>query len=190
MLDEKQSQSLIKQLIDENRIISPEVGRDKFFMNKSTESLDVARRLFNMSTNKSENLKSFMWVIATSYYSMFFAATALLASHNKKINVEAGIHKITYHALVHYFHVIDKKLQKHFIEAYKESYDSSEELLQTSEKKALELLQDFKSEQGKRKDFTYEMGLVAEENKAKTSLQRAENFHNEIRDIIQTRKKL
>lgn len=188
MLDEKQSQNVIKQLLDEDKIIKPEIGRDTFFMNKSTESLDVARKLFALSTNKNENLKSFMWVIAASYYSMFFAATALLAFHHKKIDTDVGVHKTTYHALVYYFHILDKKLQKHFIEAYKDNYDTSEELLQISERKALELLQDFKIEQGKRKDFTYEMGLVAEEQKAKISLQRAENFHNEIRDLVQFRK--
>ncbi len=188
MLDEKRSQNLLKQLISEGKIIKPELRRDTFFLNKSIESLDVARRLHQISINKNDNLKSFMWVIATSYYSMFFAATALLAHYNKKVNVDVGIHKITYHALVYYFHILDKKLQKHFIESYKDNYNTAEELLQTSEKKTLELFEDFEHEQSKRKDFTYEMGFVAEENKARTSLQRAEKFHNEIRDIIQTKK--
>ncbi len=187
MLVEKESQSLIKQLINDEKIIKPESGRAQYFLSKSIESLDVARRIYALSTDKNDTLKSFMWVITTSYYSMFFAATALLTHYTKKINVDAGIHKATYHALVYYFHVLDKKLQKHFIEAYKDSYENAEELLQTSEKKALELLEGFKHEQDKRKIFTYEMGKVAEEHKARLSLQRAENFYEEVRMIIQSK---
>lgn|SRR3989338_2447260 len=187
MLVEKESQNLIKQLINDEKIIKPESERQEYFLSKSIESLDVARRIYSISTDKKDNLKSFMWVITASYYSMFFAATALLAHYNKKLNVDAGIHKATYHALVYYFHILDKKLQKHFIESYKDNYDSAEELLQTSEKRALELLDDFKHEQDKRKIFTYEMGKVAEEHKAKASLQRAEKFYEEVRMIIQSK---
>ena len=188
MLDKKEleeSRILISHLIKEGKIIKAESERKDFFLKKSDESLLVAKRLELISQDKTNPLKSYMWIITTAYYSMFFAATALLAHYNHKINSEIGIHKVTYHALMYYFHILDQKLQKHFIDTYKESYNNSNELLQISEAKALEMLENFKFEQTKRKMFTYEMGYSAEEIKAKTSLRRAQDFVEEVKKIME-----
>ena len=184
-VNKEQSKSIISQLIKEGKITKPIPGTKDFFLAKSHESLQLSKRIFAIAQDENETLKSYMWVIAIAYYSMFFAATALLAHFGRKIDSEIGIHKLTYHALVYYFLVADNKLQKHFIEEYKDVYDNVEVLLQTSEQKALDIMENFKLEQGKRTRFTYEMGQIAEKQKAQTSLERAEEFVLEIRKLMQ-----
>ncbi|MEW5896895.1 MAG: hypothetical protein AB1668_04340 [Nanoarchaeota archaeon] len=187
MLDEKnkeESSSLVKQLIGEGKIGKPEEGREGFFLNKSIESFNLAKRILEISEDESDPLTSYMWVIGTAYYSMFFVATALLAHFNHRIKEEKGIHKLTYHALVYYFLIDDNKLQKHFIEEYKDACRETEELLQMSELKAVSMVKAFDFEAEKRKRFTYEMGEVAELNKARTSVKRASEFLTEARKII------
>ncbi len=184
MFKHDQSKRIIEQLIQDENIKKPLTGATTFFLNKAIESLLLSRRILEISQNKEDSLKSFMWVISTAYYSMFYAATALLAAYDRKISSEIGIHKLTYHAIVYYFIIQDNKLQKHFIDEYKEMYNNAEELLQLSEKMVLEAVENFKFEQEKRKIFTYETGRIAEEQKAITSYQRAEKFINEIRLMI------
>ena len=46
------------------------------------------------------------------------------------------------------------------------------------------LIEDYFYEKRKRAIFTYELGLIAMENKAQTSLKRARKFNEEIRKII------
>jgi len=188
MLDEKQKQltrKVISGLIAQRKIVKPERGRSYFFLEKSKDSFLLAKRILEIADDPTEQLKSYAWVVCIAYYSMFFAATALLAHFMHKIDGEQGIHKLTSHALLYYFILDDNKLQKHFIEEYQDTYKEAEQLLQLSEQKALEMVQDFDFEQQKRKIFTYEMGKIAEQQKARTSLQRAENFLMEVRKIIE-----
>lgn len=188
MLVDKQKQessSLIKGLIREGKIGQPEAGREKFFLDKSIESFNLAKRILEISEDKDDPLSSFMWIVSISYYSMFFAATALLAHFGHKIKEERSIHKLTYHALVYYFLADDNKLQKHFVEQYQDAYEEAEELLRMSEEKAVSLVNSFDLEREKRRRYTYEMGEVAEHNKAKTSFARAESFLLEVRKILE-----
>ena len=100
MLEKKQiekSSQVIKQLIQEGKITKPKINTKEFFIEKSRNSLIISQRLLELFNE--EKIRTHAWVINTSYYSMFFAATALLAKYNHKINVEQGIHKLTYHAL-------------------------------------------------------------------------------------------
>lgn len=187
MLDSKQkkeSESIIKQLIKENKIIKPQPKAASFFLDKSLNALQISKRIFEFSEDKNDPLEGYAWIINTSYYSMFYAATSLLAHFNRRIDSEVGVHKLTYHALVYYFLIDDNKLQKHFIEQYKESYEDAEQLLQISEEKAIEMLENFSFEHVKRGRYTYDVGVVAERNKAKTSLKRAEEFLLEVRQIL------
>lgn len=185
MLAEKdilESKKLVEKLVKEGKIIRPPTNQKDFFMEKATNSLRISKRLLELA--EKESLDTYMWVINTSYYSMFFAATSLLAHFNKKIKSEIGIHKLTYHALVYYFMIEDNKLQKHFIDEYKDAYDDAEQLLQITEEKAISLIENFKFEHFKRERFTYEVGKVAEQNKANTSLQRAEEFLTQVRLML------
>ena len=183
-MDEKESKTIITQLIKEEKIGLPEQGAEDFFFEKADESLQVAQRLLQIAQDKNDNLKSYMWVISVAYYSMFYSATALLAHFGHRIKTDLGVHKKTYHALVYYFHILDKKIQRQLLESYKDVYTDAEELLQNTESKAVELMESFKFEQDKRKIFTYDMGVYAQENKAITSVKRAKEFYSNVESIL------
>ncbi len=116
---------------------------------------------------------------------MFFAATALLAKHNHKINADQGIHTLTYHALIHYFIKEDNKLKWRLMEDYKDAVGEAEELLQITERKLKELAMNLRFELTKRNIFTYEVGEEAERNKALTSYKRAKHFFREIELMVE-----
>ena len=177
-----ESTRIIKALIREEKIKEPTFGSKDFFLKKALQSIALSDRLSRLQDE--ENIEANMWIINISYYSMFFAATALLAKYNKKIDSEVSIHILTYHALVHYFVNEDNKLEKQFIEEYKNAVDEAEELLRISERKSFEFVNDFKNELEKRKIFTYNLGSIAEKNKAETSLKRAKSFVRVVENMI------
>lgn len=186
MLDSKkieESCRIIKQMISDGTIVLSEPLRKSFFLNKSIISLEVAKRLLEIQ-NK-ENINTNMWIINTSYYAMFFAATALLAHHNHKINSEVGIHKLTYHALVYYFIKQENKLKHTLAADYKEAVEDAEELLQLGQKRIEKLILELDYELEKRKRYTYEMAEEAEKQKAETSLNRAKEFVNQIKRLME-----
>jgi len=177
-----ESTNIIKNLIREGKIKEAIPESRDFFLNKAIQSINLADRLLRLEDE--EHIETKMWIINISYYSMFFAATALLAKYKKKIDSEIGIHILTYHALVHYFFNEDNKIEKQFIEEYKDAVDEAEELLRISERKSIEFITDFKNELEKRKIFTYNLGSIAERNKAETSLKRAKNFVKIVERMI------
>ncbi|MBT7903459.1 hypothetical protein HN587_06370 [Candidatus Woesearchaeota archaeon] len=117
---------------------------------------------------------------------MFYSATALLAYYNHKINTTIGIHTLTFHALVYYFLIEDKKFEKHFLDSYSQAKDEAEELMNISESQqnAEKLVESYKFESEKRKKFTYEMGQIAKHTKAETSLKRAQEFFKLVQELI------
>ncbi len=184
MLDEKQieeSSKIIMQLIKEEKIISPKSDTCDFFIKKSSNALIISKRLLDLF--EEEQMDTHTWVINTAYYSMFFGATALLAKYNHRINVDVGIHKLTYHALVHYFIKEESKLKWQLVEEYGEAVEDAGEIMQLSEKKIKGLVADFGFELEKRKIFTYDLGEDAERTKALTSYVRAKNFFQEVEKI-------
>ncbi len=115
---------------------------------------------------------------------MFYAGTALLAKYNHRLKIDQGVHPLTYHALVYYFLDNDKKLSKHILEQYQQAENEAAELLQAAEQEAREQIETIKFELSKRREFTYEMGKIAERNKAETSIKRAESFLMLIKELI------
>lgn len=185
MLDEKkieESSRIIRQLISAELIVKPKPGADKFFMDKSLNSLEITKQLQELSVAKG--IDTSMWMINTAYYSMFFAATALLAKHGHKIDSETGIHKLTYHALIHYFIKEENKLKRKLAEEYSSVVEDAEELLQIGENKLKKRVINLNYEQDKRKIFTYEMGQIAEKQKAEISYNRAREFVAEVLKFI------
>ena len=88
------------------------------------------------------------------------------------------------HALVYYFYLTNK-IEKHLIEEFQKAGNEASEIL--GKEKAKQLIEDYSNEKYKRERFTYEMGEIAMQNKAKTSLDRARIFNQEIRKIINTK---
>lgn len=194
MLDEKKLSEAGKRTamrIGAGDIVREEKGRFvQFFLSNAKNSFESAKLLFGASTN--ENLKNaiglsdfngFLWAINASYYSMFYMARALLEKEGIKIKTELSIHSVTFDALVYYFYLTGK-LEKKLIEEFAEAGEESMEAL--GKQKARELIEDYLYEKSKRAKFTYEIGEVAMKEKAKTSLERAKRFNEEIRKILET----
>ena len=184
MLDDKrikESSRIIRQLITDGIIVKPIGSEAKFFMKKSYDSIQVASRLLELIDN--EGLPAEIWIINSSYYAMFFAATAALAKSGHKIKMETGIHSLTYHAMVHYFVAEENKLLKTLVEDYKDAVDEAKKTLQIGEK-VKEIIEDLNIELSKRKTFTYDLGESAERKKAEISLLRAKNFVSEVEKMV------
>ena len=160
-----------------------------FFLNNSKNSIETAKLLFEASANQDlkeylgvPDFDGFLWVINSGYYSMFYAAKALLESIGLKIKErDYSVHKLTFEGLVYYFYLTGK-LERKLIESFAESASESAESL--GKEKAKQLIEDYMFERSKRSQFTYEMGLTAIRNKAQTSLDRAKVFVEEIRKIL------
>ena len=106
---------------------------------------------------------------------------ALLETQGIKIKSQQSIHAITFNCFVHYFYST-KKIEKTLIEEFQEAGQQSSEIL--GKERAKDLLNYYSNEKYKRERFTYELGEIAMQNKAKTSLERAKRFNEEIRKII------
>ena len=192
MLDEKklkEAENRVKRFISDGAIKSK--GKPEhvdFFIKNANDSIDSAKALFELSTNpkKQESLgftsfNGLLWVVNASYYSMFYMARALLENNGIKIKADLSIHAVTFDAMIYYFYLTGK-LQKEFLEDFIEAKEDAAELL--GKQKADELMEDYFFEKKKRSSFTYEMGTVLVESKAKTSLERAQKFRREIKKII------
>ena len=196
MLDEKRI-SEIKKRVErflEEGIIKKEKEKRfvEFFLKNSKDSLDSAKLLFDVSTKNNfknylgfPDFNGFLWVVNSSYYSMFYMARALLEYEGIKIKTDQSIHAIVFDALVYYFYLtgrLEKKLIEDFAEAEKEALEV------LGKEKAKELIEDYFYEKEKRALFNYEMGAIAMKNKAQTSLERVKKFDEEIRKIIENKR--
>ena len=199
MLDDKKLKEIEKKipiLVNEGEINkdNKNKGLVNFYLDNALISLNTAKILDEISSKNTfkeqfnfinEDFESYLWIINTSYYSMFYMAGALLAKIGIKIKSEIGIHKKTFETLVYYFY-LTKKIARHYLEEFEEAQKESKELLGTDDmqKKAKELIAKYDFEMSKRSIFTYNMGEKAKAFKASTSLQRAIEFYNECLRII------
>lgn len=167
-------------------------GLVDFFLENSLMSLNTAKILNEVSLKDPAkrqfnfldgDFETYLWVINTSYYSMFYMAGALLAKINLKIKSDIGVHKKTFAAFVYYFY-LTKKIAKQYLEDFDEAQQESQELLGVMQGKARELMAKYGFELGKRARFTYNIEEKAKSAKAQTSLKRAVEFYNECLRIM------
>ncbi len=185
----KEVEYRVKNYLTEKIIKTKQGNKNvQFFLINAKDSLDSAKALYDLSTNKDfqkytgyTDLRGFLWVINASYYSMFYTAQALLESEGVKVKSDISVHAITFDALIYFFYLTGK-LQKRLFEYYVEAKEEAAELL--GQQKAEELVEEYFFEKGKRALFTYQTGEFAMKNKALTSLERAKKFNREIRKII------
>src|SRR3989338_6481570 len=152
MLDNKEIEIIKKNVcrfINDSSIIKEKTGKfADFFINNANDSLDSAKLLFEVSTNKDfqkitgfPNFNGVLWVVNASYYSMFYIARALLESEGIKIKTEsASVHLITFNALVYYFYLTGK-IEKGLIEEFKEAGIEAFDAL--GKEKAKSLIEDY-----------------------------------------------
>ncbi len=128
-----------------------------------------------------EQLKRRVASYNASYYSMFYMARALLENSKIALKTDLSVHSVTFDALVYYF-FLTGKLEKRLIDDFADAEQEALSLL--GKEKAKTLIDDYFHEKRKRADFTYELGFVALQHKAETSLQRAARFNEEMRKIL------
>lgn len=140
------------------------------YIKNSNESLEVAKLI---ADKKISNL----WVIVNSYYAMYYAANAVFYKLGYKVGDKIS-HKITSDALVV---LIRNKLKKYLLETYE---DIKKDALSLVQSKTDEIILNFDYERDKRSRFQYNMSETIKESKAKTSLIRAKEFVNEMKNLL------
>lgn len=194
MLDEKkvkESKKRVEQWLTRGDIVKEKMGKfSAFFLKNAQNSFDTAKLLYTISTRPElqkttgfPDFNGFLWVINASYYFMFYMVRALLESSGVKIKTDYSIHMVAYDSFVTYFYATGK-IEKQFIEEFQEASMEAQESL--GKEKAKSLLEEYSLEREKRSRFTYEMGEIAIQNKAQTSLDRARQFNETLRKMMDT----
>ena len=93
-------------------LIKREIFKDivyQTYLKNAIESLNVANEVFRNKT-------SYLWVVVSSYYSMFYIASAYLYKKGYKAGQEI-VHQVVNEALIVFSR---SNLEKHFLEEYEE----------------------------------------------------------------------
>ncbi len=192
MLDNKKFQEIearIKKFILEGIVKSKEPSKNtEFFLENAANSLLSAKLLLDVSINTELQeatgylkFNGYLWSINASYYSMFYMVRALLEKNGIKLKSELSIHALAFDSFVYYFY-LNNKLEKNFVEQFIDAKEESAEIL--GKETADELITNYFHEKQKRAKITYEIGEIALQNKAKTSVERAEQFNKEIKKLL------
>ncbi len=193
MFDEKkfkEIQRVMKKHISEG-IIRTKQRKEHidFFLTNAKNSLLTAQAIYDLSTNRDfqeytgyEDINGLLWVVNASYYSMFYTARALLANEGIKLKSELSIHALVFDSMIYFFY-LNEKLEKRLIQAFFEASEEASEIL--GKEKADSIMKEYSWEKRKRSELTYEIGEFAIKSKAKTSLERAKRFNEEIRLLIE-----
>ncbi len=185
----KEAESRVKQYLSDE-IIKTKQKKEftDFFLANADKSLNSANALYDLSTDKNMqqktgyiNFDGLLWVVNACYYSMFYMARALLENEGIRIKADLSVHTITFDAVINFFY-LNGKLQKRIIEDFAEAKEEATQLL--GKQKADQLVEDYFFEKGKRATFTYNTKEIVIKAKAKTSIERAKRFNQEIKKII------
>lgn len=158
-----------KRYLEEGKIKKVEFNKLIYstYLRNANESLIVANQLF-------QNRTSSLWVVVTSYYSMFYIACAYLYKLGYKPGDEI-VHQVVNESLI----VQGRhKIKNHLLENYSEEKDKALVIVDN-------YLDNYEREKGKRASFQYQTTEEIKETKAKTSLERAKEFVELIRGILQ-----
>ena len=195
----KNAENLISELISNREIITGMSDNDRkkfivFYKKQAHLSITAADILFNTSTNSKskdfhsldENEELFLWVINPAYYSMFYAVNMILAYKGVRILSKRGVHKIISNAFL-YFCIRNDFIAKELYNQFVETQEEAGELLGLEDFKveAKHLSKEYLYEVEKRTKFTYETDSDVKEKHANTSLRRAKEFYNKLRQIIE-----
>jgi uncharacterized protein (UPF0332 family) len=160
------SENLLKKTTEQNSIVL------RTLRNNSKESIKVAEIVSNGNHSN-------LWVIVTSYYSMYYIANAVLYKYGYKVGDRIS-HKVTSDSLIVF---IRGKLKETLLETYEQM---KEEVLAGI--KADEIIETFDFERTKRSLFQYHTTEEVKLSKAKTSLQRAKEFLYEMNNLLEKTK--
>lgn len=171
MLDEnriKEAEGNVRRYLEEGLLKKEKVPPiiQNTFLHNAQESFSVAEYLVP---------KSDFWVIITSYYSMFYAANAVLCSLGYKVGDKIS-HKVTADALIV---MVRNKLKKSLLEDFEEAQDQALVGI-----KAEEIIKSFDWERDKRGRVQYDMTKVVKKGRAEISLKRANTFLFEMEKLL------
>jgi len=160
-----------------------------FYIKTAKKTLQTADSLMQISENNElkkklgllDDFETYLWVITTSYYSMFYIVNALLSKNGMKLG-DKIVHKVASDVFYFYF-IKNKKIARELFEIYEEAKGQAMDLINYSEQ-AEKLYQDLEYERTKRHKFQYNMTENIKRSYAQTSLKRAKDFINEIELLI------
>ncbi len=155
----------------------------KIYLQRALNEISIAKLLFTISENNEkkqefqieEEMTFYSGTISHSYYTIFYAAKAILLSKDIKTEMP-DVHKKTFEA---------------FKTEFVESGILDIELLNIYQKmimRAEELLQIFKDEKWKRGHFTYQTLPQANKEPAEQSVNNATTFLKNIKMIVEQKK--
>ena len=174
---------------------------------KSENALKTAQFILKLMEDQkakdyfsAESYDGTLWIINASYYRIFFLAQYLLAIDKKKLpkNVE-DTHKTVELALMYYFvikgsNLVNKKdlrwediKESRLSRALELMTEAKEESHELTQQKAKNLVEYMEAERIKRHEFTYSMPVESELAKAKTSIQRAIEFSDIVKEYIKAK---
>ena len=136
------------------------------YLRNARESLSVANQLFQSKTSS-------LWVVVTSYYSMFYMACAYLYKLGYKVRGEI-VHQVVNEALIVQTR---HKIKNHILENYDEEKEKALIIVDN-------YLENYEREKGKRASFQYETTEEIKESKAKTSLNRVKEFLTLMEEML------
>jgi len=174
MLDEKrikEAENKVRRYLDEG-LLKKSYNEAAFlkYLENSELSLETAQRLFDSENSKYHPS---LWVIVTSYYSMFYIANAVLTKLGYKVG-DHGSHSVTSDALIVF---IRNKLKKELLEEYEDTQNDALELTDN-------IIGLYDLELDKRSRFQYRMDEEIKRGKAITSLERAKRFVYEMKKLL------
>lgn len=173
MLDEKRIKEAERNVNDylQSGMLKKHPFREEIIavlQTNATDSIEIAEFL-------SANKKSDLWIIVSSYYSMFYMANAVLFKLGYKVGDKTP-HKVTADALIVF---VRNKLKKRLLEEYEEAKNDALPGI-----KADTLIDEFDKERAKRGTIQYETTAIEKHSKAVTSLNRAKNFVFEMEKLL------
>ncbi len=156
--------------------------KEILYLERAKNELDLAKAIFKISTNSNfklelelkEDTTFYSNVIGNSYYSVFYAAKALLHLKNI-ITLPPEEHKKTLEAFEKL--TLSGEIDVKLLTIYKSVVITADELLGI-----------FKKEKAKRGTFTYKTLPQANQEPAQESVKNAEIFVKNINLILQTKK--
>lgn len=178
MLDEKrikEAESNIRRYLQDYLLKKQTNETAKaMYVENANLSLETARKLLALET---KDYHPYLWVIVTSYYSMYYIANAVLLKLGYKVGDKVS-HKVTADAIIVF---VRNKLKKNLLEEYE---NVREDALEIMSQRADALLKSLDEEREKRSKFQYQMDELAKRGKAVTSLERAKEFVFEMNKLL------
>lgn len=197
--DIEQAKKLFKEWDNNHIWDSPTSAFLEHTRRKAKDSIDLAIYILDKLEHTKElenNDTATIWVVITSYYSMFFEVEYLLGLDGKKLpKGTQDTHKTIYLAFIYYYIIkgseLEQKKPKQIttsrmskaLAMFKQLQDETLELQRI--KRSVENL---KRQREDRHDFTYRMSRAAEVSEAKKSVTKATEFRQLIEEYILSRR--